>query len=38
MIAASGYVFAGYGVTVVSLALYALSVARRSRNLDRSAR
>lgn len=32
----SGYVVAGYGVTVVTLAAYALRVVRRGRVLTRS--
>ena len=32
----SGYVLAGYGVTVAVLALYALKVVRRGRKLTRS--
>jgi len=32
----SGYVVAGYGVTVVTLAAYALRVVRRGRVLARS--
>lgn len=31
-----GYVFAGYGVTVATLGLYALRVLRRGRNLRRA--
>ncbi|HVM06335.1 MAG TPA: hypothetical protein VM242_14305 [Acidimicrobiales bacterium] len=31
-----GYVFAGYGVTVATLGLYALRVLRRGRNLRRT--
>lgn len=31
MIATSGYVLSGYGLTLVTLGLYALSVLRRSR-------
>ncbi|HUR22848.1 MAG TPA: hypothetical protein VMZ73_03145 [Acidimicrobiales bacterium] len=32
----SGYVIAGYGVTVVTLAAYSLRVVRRGRALTRS--
>ena len=32
----SGYVVAGYGVTVVTLAAYALRVVRRGRALSRA--
>ena len=31
-----GYVFAGYGITVATLGLYALRVLRRGRNLRRA--
>ena len=31
-----GYVFAGYGITVATLGLYALRVLRRGRNLRRT--
>lgn len=34
----SGYVIAGYGVTVVTLGAYALRVLRRGRSLARSVR
>lgn len=33
-----GYVVAGYGITLGSLALYALWLVRRSRSHDRRAR
>ena len=33
----SGYVVAGYGVTLVTLAVYAIRVVRRGRALSRSA-
>ena len=33
----SGYVVAGYGVTLVTLAAYAVRVVRRGRALSRSA-
>jgi hypothetical protein len=32
-----GYVFAGYGVTVAALGLYAVRVLRRGRSLRRAA-
>jgi heme exporter protein CcmD len=34
----SGYVVAGYGITLATLALYALRVLRRGRALSRAAR
>ena len=34
----NGYVAAGYGITLVTLALYALRVLRRGRSLSRAAR
>jgi heme exporter protein D len=34
----NGYVAAGYGLTLVTLALYALRVVRRGRALARAAR